>query len=124
MCDDVWKYILEIYHAVKIQENWRRFAYKRKQKAVIHIQKSWLLYFYRCHEKHPNWLQLYEHMCNLGVLDLTLKYWSIRREFRSEPESWLYRYNSEDIIIECFSNEWGFPRERAYTKKLLGQYVF
>ena len=124
MCEDVWNHIMTIYYVMKIQYAWTCKYYKKIYKAVLMIQKKWLLYFYRGHEKHPDWPKLKMHLQQHdNLLNMTLKYKSIRREFKTEPTSWICRQDYSKIIAECEADEWGNKNTRKYTKKLLGLYL-
>ena len=120
---DVWEYILQIYYADKIQRRWQQYICRKHTLASIVIQRAWLFFFYRGHERGAQWQQLYQHLITINALHVTLQYWNIRREFAREPGSWMYRGDGKAIRDECNASEWGNKTERPYTRRILGRYL-
>jgi hypothetical protein len=86
--DDVLEYINSHAAAMVIQRVWKRFS----------------LY---SHAKHKRWSDVRLHLKTIGAWPSMHTYSMVRREWRTEPESWLSTNNLLDIKREAAMGLWG-----------------
>lgn len=101
LSEDVVALILEHRAALVIQARYRRHACPR-----LHFG----------HACHPEWSRLRAMIDAEGMLQCVYAYPCVRREWRTEPGSWVYTFRSResaralvDDVIDRHSDRWGRP---------------
>lgn len=75
------------------------------------IQRRALHLLHAGHQRQAAWPIVRRHFPP-DVLDAMLDHASVRRELRTEPQSWLVRSDFDAILRECREGLWG-PSQRA-----------
>lgn len=83
-----------------------------RHRAATLIQVRWLRYSLFGHVRKPSWNRVRCVLKEQGLWPTLTKYSMVRREWRTEPESWLYCDEGETIQREAIDGAWGFRTGR------------
>lgn len=61
-----------------------------RHRAASTIQDRWLRWSLWGHARHPSWDEIRLHLRHHGLWRDAIAYENVRREWRQEPESWMY----------------------------------
>ena len=82
-----------------------------QHRAAMSIQRRWLRFSHYGHARRAAWCVVRRHLQLLGAWPHLFVYPKIRREWRSECESWLEtdKVMAHTISIEAHHGMWGRP---------------
>jgi hypothetical protein len=83
-------------------------------KAASIVQRYWLRYSLFGHSRKEDWSTIRNHLKRKHLWPTLIKYSMVRREWRTEAESWLYSQDVEIIKKEAEEGMWGFESKRIH----------
>lgn len=86
-----------------------------RHRAALLVQRRWLRHVHYAHARYPGWPVVRANLQSLGVWKTLFPYAHVRREWRSEPLSWLF---VDDGVAACLRREvrmglWGTTSPRV-----------
>ena len=79
--------------------------------AAMRLQRRWIRFSHYGHARKRSWPTVRAHLSHLGAWPRLISYPRIRREWRSECESWLHADDGVAIAVglEAQNGHWGRP---------------